>query len=156
MTRIFKMTVVAGMLVGLIVAPLGLAQADQHAGGANGASFDLVIPTFTAPKQDAKAPSLTVTLNGQQHTIGGQEVSAGGDTVGGGVLTVIFEASDWLVEYTQIVCPAGQIGTGVVMSAKSPAATLEAIYKAFSGETRELAAPPVNNRYPSGNFGLCA
>jgi len=152
MTKIFRMLLVGAMVAGLMSATLGGARADDISGGANGTSFEWTIPTLTIPGVDA--PKLEFELNGEKHTIGGGTVVPG-STVGG-VLRVAFRGSDWLVSRNIIACPAGQIGTGVTLAAKTPGVTLQVDYTPAGGQTQIYSAPPVENRYPTANFGLCA
>lgn len=151
MTKIFKMVLVGAMFVGLLVAPLGLARADEIAhGGANGTSFEWTIPTLTVP--GVNAPKLEVELNGEKTTVGGENAIPG--TVIGGVLKVAFRASDWAVSDATAECLPGQIGKGLTMTGKSPSATLQASYTPIAGEAQSFA-PSADSRYPTASFSLC-
>lgn len=143
MTRIFKMVLVGAMLVGLLVAPLGLAQATPVGGGANEAGFEWTLPTIGLPK-------LTVTLNGETHEIGG-------DNAAGGTLRVALNGSDWQVDGTQNLagCPAGQSGVDLALSGKTPSATLDASFIPLSGDPVVFDPSPVDNKYPTAHFGFC-
>ena len=141
MTRIFKRIVVGGMLVGLMVASLGSAQAETYSGGANGGSFEWTIPTVGLPRLD-------VTLNGETYTVGGENAI-------GGKLNVSFRASDWLVSDSTVQCSEGQAGSNIALVGKTPGATLKAVYTPLSGVPTELSGPPVDNKYPTAHFGLC-
>lgn len=141
MTRIFKMTLVAGMLAGLMVASLGAAQAEEIGGGGNGSSFEWVIPTVGAP-------TLTFELNGEQHEIGGENAI-------GGVLRVAFRGSDWKVNPTIVECAANQIGKGYTFLGNTPSAGLAVTYTPLEGAATNYEVKPLERRTPTSSFSLC-
>jgi hypothetical protein len=144
MTRIFKGIVAGAMLVGLMLAPLGVAQAEEVSGGENGASFEWTLPTVGTP-------TLTISLNGQNHTIGG-------DNALGGVLKVAARGGDWLVSYATADCPdAGEIGKAVSLQGKTPSASLSASFTpSGTGSAQSFEPTPVPGRTPTASFELCA
>ena len=141
MTRIFKMTVVAGMFAGLLVGSLGAAQAEEIGGGGNGSSFEWTIPTVGAPK-------LSFELNGETHEIGGENAL-------GGVLRVAFRGSDWSVNPTIVECPATQIGRGYTFVGNTPSATLSVSYTPLQGAATTYSGQPLEGRTPTSSFSLC-
>lgn len=143
MTRIFKNAVVAGMLVGLMAVPPGLAQADPIAGGENAAGFEWTLPTVGLPK-------VSVTLNGETHEVGGENAV-------GGTLKVALKGSDWELIPTQDLagCAPGQSGADIALQGKTPNATLQASFVPLQGEPTVFDESPVENKYPTAHFGFC-
>jgi hypothetical protein len=139
MTRIFKMVLIGATLVGLLLAPLGIARADEVGGGANGTDFKW---TILVP-----GPTITQTINGQPYTVGGDNPV--------GTLRVFYQASDWKASHSTAECPPGKVGKTISLAGKTPGALLKASFTPMNGQPTELAAPPVSNNNPTVDFSLC-
>lgn len=139
MTRkIFKAVLVGAMLVGLMLAPLGMASADNAASG----SISVIVP------KTGNFVPFSLTINGQTND------NAIVDNTLGGTLTAYFDAAQWDPSHASS-CPPGYTGQVITLTAKTPGASLGAVFTPNQGSPTTLgpAGDPGHNAQAS--VGLC-
>jgi hypothetical protein len=124
MNKIFRSVLVGAMLAGLMVAPLGGAQAD-----------DVIDGWITVPvPKTASFATFSQTVMGK--TINNATV----DNSLGGSLTVFYDAQAWVPSHSSD-CPAGYVGQNLQLTARRPGGTFGAIFTPAGGGTATTLGP---------------
>lgn len=124
MTKIFKMVLVGAMFVGLLVAPLGGAQAD-----------DVIDGWITVP-----VPKTASFLTFSQTVMGQTVNNATVDNSLGGSLTLFYDAQAYVPTHGS-ECPDGYVGQVLQLTAKTAGATFGAIFTPAGGGTATTLGP---------------
>jgi hypothetical protein len=146
MTRIFKTVLMGATLVGLLLAPLGLAQADESITITQGS-----IGPVPVPKTGSFAPF--------DFTVAGQRFHNGMvDNQLGGSLTLLWDSTAWVPTIPVAnLCEATEVGYMTELVAKRPDGYLKLVFTATDGHVEERTIDP--GPVPKGaraTLGLCA